>query len=238
MLATRTMLNPVASATLPVSGAALWLDGSVQTSLFTDAGTTGVSSNGDLIYQWNDLSGNNRHSIQATSGSRPTWVAPAFGKNGLGVVAFNGSQWVGLAYAITGNFTLFVVFKNNDTANGSVIIGKSSGSSNYIFVSSISRIEMNGGSTQQANDARTNGTQWDHSTFKYDGANVTSYSGTSSGTSKAVSSGVFTPDRIGYYSTSSFALDGNIAEVIIYPTALNDTDRATVRNYLSSKWAI
>jgi hypothetical protein len=40
--------NPYAS--LPVNGAILWLDASKHSSLFTDAGSTNVKNNGDLVY--------------------------------------------------------------------------------------------------------------------------------------------------------------------------------------------
>jgi len=225
--------NP--NTTLPVTGAALWLDASQQNTLFTDAGTTPVTTSGQSIYQWNDLSGNNRHAIQATSGNRPTWNPPASGQNGLGAVAFNGSQWLGFTNTFT-NFTIFVVYKNTDTTNGSVLVGKSSGTSNYLFASTVSRIEMNGGGTQQANSTRTNGTQWDYSTFKYDGSTVTAYSSGTSGTSNNVGTTSFSPDRIGYYATASYALEGSISEFIVYPTALSDSDRTYVVNYIKSKW--
>lgn len=78
--------------TLPVSGAALWLDGADSSSLFTDAGVTPVKVNGDLVYQWNDKSGNSRHATQTTSGNRPTWTSPASGLNNYGAVNFNGSS--------------------------------------------------------------------------------------------------------------------------------------------------
>jgi hypothetical protein len=42
------------------------------TGLYTDAGSTPATSNGDLIYQWSDDSGNGRHATQPTSGSRMT----------------------------------------------------------------------------------------------------------------------------------------------------------------------
>ena len=84
--------------TLPVSGAALWLAGDDSSTLYTDAGTSAVTKSGDLVYQWTDKSGNSRNAIQATSGNRPTWVAPASARNNLGAVAFNGtSQFLNLA---------------------------------------------------------------------------------------------------------------------------------------------
>ena len=88
--------NPYAS--LPVSGAALWLAGDDSSTLYTDAGTSAVTKSGDLVYQWTDKSGNSRNAIQTTSGNRPTWVAPANARNNLGALAFNGtSQFLNLA---------------------------------------------------------------------------------------------------------------------------------------------
>lgn len=78
---------------LPVSGAALWLDGSRLDSLYTtDTGSTNVTTNAGAIGRWEDLSGNARHATQATLGSRPTWSSQANGRLGLGAVAFNGSS--------------------------------------------------------------------------------------------------------------------------------------------------
>lgn len=119
--------------TLPVSGAALWLDGSRLDSLYTtDTGSTNVSTNAGAIGRWEDLSGNARHGKQATAGSRPTWVSPAFGRLGLGATIANGSSqfftldntssW-GLVYS--GDFTINAVIKA--TSTGGVIIGQSNG---------------------------------------------------------------------------------------------------------------
>jgi len=98
-------------ATLPVSGAALWLAGDDSSTLYTDAGSSAVTKSGDLVYQWSDKSGNGRNATQATSGNRPTWVAPANARNTLGAVGFNGSQWIDLADGTaiafgTGDFTI------------------------------------------------------------------------------------------------------------------------------------
>lgn len=50
-----------------ISGLAHWLDFSDADTLFTDAGSTKVSADGNAIYQANDKSGNNSHSTQTTS---------------------------------------------------------------------------------------------------------------------------------------------------------------------------
>ena len=226
--------------TLPVSGAALWLDGADSSSLFTDAGVTPVKVNGDLVYQWNDKSGNSRHATQTTSGNRPTWVPPASGRNGLGALAFNGSsQWINFTTQSLASCTAFIVYQQNDLTNGSVLIGNglggSSGWPNYLAATSNTAFNVN---NVQANDPRTNGTQWDYSTFKYNGSTgtVTSYSNSSSGTSATGASGSLSIASIGYYSSTQYITDGKIGEIIIYPSALSDSDRTSVVNYIKAKW--
>ena len=46
-------------------------------------------------------------------------------------------------------------------------------------------------------------------------------------TAGALRAGGFTPD-----------LEGDIAEILVFPTALSDTDRTKVETYLNGKWAI
>jgi hypothetical protein len=77
---------------LPVSGAALWLDASQQSSLFTDAGATNVNTDGQAVYQWNDLSGNSRTALQTTLANRPLYRSPASGHNGLSTTSYDGSN--------------------------------------------------------------------------------------------------------------------------------------------------
>lgn len=121
-----TVVNALKSTwkypTLPVSGAALWLDGSRWDTLYTtDTGSTNVTTNGGAIGRWEDLSGNARHAKQATAGSRPTWVSPNNGRIGLGAVAFNGSShWIrsatsNAAFKFSGDFTIEFWMKSSDT---------------------------------------------------------------------------------------------------------------------------
>ena len=113
---------------LPVSGAALWLDGSRLDSLYTtDTGSTNVTTNAGAIGRWQDLSGNARHATQATSGSRPTWSSQANGRLGLGAVAFNGSQTILTGYNQadfgTGDFTIEAWIYTSDATNIKAIAG-------------------------------------------------------------------------------------------------------------------
>ena len=127
-----TVVNALKSTwkypTLPVSGAALWLDGSRwDTLITTDTGSTNVTTNGGAIGRWEDLSGNARHALQATAGSRPTWNSPNNGRIGLGAVAFNGSQTVLTSYNQsnfgTNDFTIEAWINTADASNIKAIAG-------------------------------------------------------------------------------------------------------------------
>ena len=126
--------------TLPVSGAALWLAGDDSSTLYTDAGTSAVTKSGDLVYQWTDKSGNSRNAIQATSGNRPTWVAPANARNNLGALGFNASQWIDLADNTslafgTGDFTVECWIKPTSFSGTSFLLGAGANSFCIYFAS-------------------------------------------------------------------------------------------------------
>ena len=130
--------NPYAS--LPVSGAALWLAGDDSSTLYTDAGTSAVTKSGDLVYQWTDKSGNSRNAIQATSGNRPTWVAPANARNNLGALGFNASQWIDLADSTslafgTSDFTVECWIKPTSFSGNSFLLGAGTNSFCIYFAS-------------------------------------------------------------------------------------------------------
>jgi hypothetical protein len=130
--------NP--NTTLPVSGAALWLAGDDSSTLYTDAGSSAVKKSGDLVYQWSDKSGNGRNATQATSGNRPTWVAPASARNTLGAVGFNGSQWIDLADNTslafgTSDFTVECWIKPTSFSGTSFLLGAATNSFCIYFAS-------------------------------------------------------------------------------------------------------
>lgn len=64
-----------------------WFSSSDITSLFQDsAGTTPVTTNGQSVGKWNDLSGNGNNVIQATAGFRPLYTTTGPG------ITFDGSD--------------------------------------------------------------------------------------------------------------------------------------------------
>lgn len=88
------VIPSVAAVKVPFTPASLsnvlgWYDLSDETSLFTDAGVTPVSADGDRIYQVNDKSGNGKHLVQATLGLRPTLKRGI--QNGRSIGRFDGA---------------------------------------------------------------------------------------------------------------------------------------------------
>ncbi len=74
----------------------VWLDASRISTLFQDsAGTTPVTANNDPVGKMLDLSGNNRHVVQATTAAKPTYKTNIL--NGRSVLGFDGGDWMGNA---------------------------------------------------------------------------------------------------------------------------------------------
>jgi hypothetical protein len=238
--------------TLPVSGAALWLDASQQNTIFSDAGTTPVTTSGQSIYQWNDLSGNNRHAVQATSGNRPTWVPPASGQNGLGVVGFNGAttflsiaDTAGLQFG-TGDFTLFFAGVNSDVSRGSAYANTfiSKGYTNIEFYQYQGLIQGYIGGTSNS-PTTGSGTVSNNSSYvahmirssgsTYVAAN--NVSGTPV-TNTANANGSGTNINIGSRSPFNTTLTylGSMYEILAFNRALSPTEITSVQSYLKTKW--
>lgn len=251
-VANRGRFGVYSHATLPVSGAALWLDASQQSTLFTDAGTTPVTTSGQSIYQWNDLSGNNRHAVQATSGNRPTWVPPASGQNGLGAVGFNGAttflsiaDTAGLQFG-TGDFTLFFAGVNSNVSRGSAYANTfiSKGYTNIEFYQYQGLIQGYIGGTSNS-PTTGSGTVSNNSSYvahmirssgsTYVAAN--NVSGTPV-TNTANANGSGTNINIGSRSPFNTTLTylGSMYEILAFNRALSPTEITSVQSYLKTKW--
>ena len=224
--------------TLPVSGAALWLDASQQDTIFTDAGTTPVTTSGQSIYQWNDLSGNNRHAVQATSGNRPTWVPPASGQNGLGAVRCSTSLETRIVYSSVSSSdkTIFIVHKGvasslTDTrlftVNADYKVSIGSTSTTLSFVRELIAW-TNSGFSKVYNPTLFNLTYTNTPTFSA----VLSKSETSGST--AIQTIASTGGGSGY--PDYLSQSGDYYEVVLFTRTLTTTEISAMNNYLRSKW--
>ena len=219
-----------------ISGCLCWLDFSDADTMFTDAGTTKVSTDGDLVYQINDKSGNSKNAVQTTEAKRYAYKVNI--KNSLSVLSSNdvqgGYSLTGLT-STSGSYTFFFVFDRLSTANwmfdtqtGRFVLATSN-SGNYSW-------NDPGG---WHNIASTT-TGWQSLTYHFtSGGNGVIYkNGSSLGSAAYTTRNI--GGRVGLFSdyTVIGTKSGNHSEIIIYDSALSDTNRQTVETYLNNKWAI
>jgi hypothetical protein len=220
-------LNITAGSSIP-TGAHLWLK--------ADAGV--VSSSGK-VSQWLDQSGNGRNASMATASRQPSFVSGAL--NGKPVLRFNGAQSMYLdTFASPTTFTVFIVGKNsNPSESFSMILGPGGnapnnqmrweGGSRALFVgtgNNLPVITSSIGNTRVFHALST----------RYDGGTMTVYrDGNATSSHSFSTSGPWTLASVGSYY-SSYYMQGDLAEVLIYARALSEAERGSVNSYLRSKY--
>lgn len=225
--ATSTPFSPTS-----ISSLQLWVDSAAARN-FTDAGTTAVTTTGDLIRQRNDRSGNARHLSEATSGSRPSWLSttPA-------AVYSNKSMDLAAPITLTGACTLiawgtisaafaWVPFGNSGTSQGA-----------FIYNNSLVWIITAGGQVTVAFTGttaapalavfnRTSGNAWKFQSTGMAEAAV----GTQSGDVNILSEGTL----LGYASTA----DGNHGGMMIFNDDIKGTTPYTnLLSYISDNYSV
>jgi hypothetical protein len=220
-------LNISGGSSIP-SGAHLWLR--------TDAG---VVLNGSQVSQWLDQSGNGRNASMATASRQPFFVSGAL--NGKPVLRFNGAQSMYLdTFASPTTFTVFVVGKNsNPSESFSMILGPGGNApNNQMRWESGSRALFVGtGNNLPVITSTIGNTRVFHAlSARYDGSTMTVYrDGNATSSHSFSTSGPWTLASVGSYY-SSYYMQGDLAEVLIYARALSEGERASVNSYLRSKY--
>lgn len=238
-------LSPIMAASrrrLPLSlSPAMWLDASDAATLYdATSGGSLVAADGEVA-RWEDKSGNSRHATQATLGSRPLRKTAI--QNGKDVIRFDGtsdSMTHGLTSSITSCSIFAVTKKLSDQTSfrGIISIGSSPSGSTLL-----SRNATSGRwGTYTTADAPANtsaGTSAFNLLCIIDNAASGGefyFNGSSDGT-WAGNSLVQTLKHVGGDASSSQWTHSDIAEILVYPTALSATNRQAVETYLSAKWA-
>jgi len=246
---------PIAPPGGVYSGLQLWLDAAAPETLFS--ATTGgslVAADG-AVARWEDKSGNARHATQATSGSRP--LRKTSQQNGRDVLLFDGSNdLLRVPYNASGSsgVTVFAVckrfaessfyaFSNYDYSTGNgrgLLLG--GGTSNAVFASG--RPDGGAGFKSASSGAAT--TNYVLATARWNGTSLFAYSNGGSESSVSASSATFqSSDSV--ILGAAYAFDPSeiqafynigIGEVIAFNSALSNTDRSLVEQYLINKWGI
>lgn len=210
-------------------------------------------ANNDPVGTWTDSSGNSRNLTQATSAKRPTYKTAI--QNGKPVVRFDGTDDVMRAAgfvplnangtALTG----FIVMAAANTTQGHPLSTRS-GSDGFIVRTNSTAsthwgyFAIGGGS---ATDAVTQ-TTWHVLEFVCVLTTLGSAGSMRSGhdgimnavvnTAPVITASAQTGVDVGAQNEGAGNhLAGDIGEILLYPTALSDADRANVESHLRTKWA-
>jgi hypothetical protein len=223
-------------------GLSLWLDAADSTTLFQDtAGTSPVTSNGQTLRRWNDKSGRGCNATQA--GNAPTW-------NSAGYTTFTRTSTQTLRLpdgtlpysAVNTEYSMFAVVR--PTVASAILTILCSGSAgtnlfnglqiNFARLSNLWYANDVGGGSVPLNVFSIASAIYTGSSRAVflTGSNITTTNST--GWAGTISNNV-----IGLESaTNNHPFGGDIAELIVYPTALSTAERQVVEGYLARKWGI
>lgn len=219
-----------------ISGLGFWFDMSDADTMFTDNGSTKVSTDSDKIYRINDKSGNNYYLPQSTESKRPLYKTNI--KNGLSTASTIGvtsGEWRGDTFnPYSTGYSLFGVCYYTTTAQSIIAsVGNVRNGAQNTFVYNYGGIQIKSAAGTVAPNT------WFILSYDLDtSANVTQYrNGTSVKTGDTGNVGNSTACNIFSSGTANY-LVGYIAEVVCYSGILSSSDRASVETYLNNKWAI
>ena len=212
------------------SGLGLWLRADL-----------GVVTSGSNVSQWNDLSGNGNNAIQATGGYQPVYVASQL--NGQPVLRFNAGNTTYLRIPNhttlnSGSMTIYAVAKRTTTPSYAMVVQKMNGGDNQYglgFESGSPRYITGGNYVLGTLASGTFGVM-----EAYSGSSTIRLyiNGTLAQSTSASSISISTdPVDIGGRGTT-YGLTGDIAEVLIFNRALDDTERKAVQNYFYFRYGL
>lgn len=239
-----------------IAGLQLWLDAT--TGLFdATSGGSAVTTDGSSVARWEDQSGNSYHFDQATSNNRP--VLKTSIQNSKNVIRFDGLNDLMLgsnSLKFKPPVSMFCVVSKRGGSdyqgiytagvlaivNGYGILISNTGDNSGAFTSQY-RI----GNTNISTNYYT-ATLPSTNTFFIGSATIDSSTNKvffNDSTEDSISHTVdTTPNQNVYigardnFGSPLFYFNGDMAEVLVYNTALSTTNRESVRDYLDTKWNV
>ena len=218
--------------------------------LHLDADAITGKSDTDSLDQWNDISGEGNHAETWSGVSNPVYRTDQM--NGKPVVRYSGSEGLLVPHdtslALSPEFTIFAVADLTATTSGvdniRTILSKelSFSDRNYWLVQWdgdwVGRISESGTARQVESDE---GAVTDPALISYraDGSNLNLFVDGEAqvlGDSYSSIDTQSAPVGIGRQADDARSWHGDIAEILIYNTALSDEDRESVEQYLGEKW--
>ena len=222
-----------------LTGLQLWLDANDASTLFQDAAKTTAAGDGDVVGAWADKSGQGNDATQATTAQKPTLQDGII--NGRSIVRGDATDDVmEISVGPLTNVAIFVVAKRRVTNSlGYVLSNGGTSSFRLVFPTTLNSIinsynsvgsQVTGGFVELNTNLYI---------AKYDGVNNILVVNNGTPDSNAVAALAHTWTNIfARNDTGTSTVDSDIAEMLIYNTALSDEDIALVETYLSAKWGI
>jgi hypothetical protein len=224
----------------------LWLDASDASTLYdATSGGSLVASDG-TVARWEDKSGNDRHYTQATAGSRPTRKTSI--QNGNDVIRFsNHFLFRSGGFVTLNSVAVFVVSKTDDdtvTTFQFAMRNSGVGTSKRLYFAGTSTETLTAIGDTTTTVAFTKTLNWHMRSFRHGSNSHEAWLNGTAGTPQTQTS-TAVPERTSVGGLIAGVSDtivnphiGDIAEIIICPTAIVDADRQKVEGYLAWKWGL
>lgn len=237
-----------------VSDLKLWLDST--TGLF-DATSSGsaVTTDGSAVARWEDQSGGGNHATQSTSNNRP--VLKTAIQNGKNVLRFDGSNDTMQisSIALQAYITVFVVSSTTRTGTNLKFWmehGAGIGSNAGFFFNGTNAgawaVNRGGGYDDgpSTDNADWIGSGWALAMFSYSGSGVISKNNaftsgkrlTTGNQGQRNDSSTTAALNIGSRNQTTFPINGDIAEILIYNRNISFKETSDVMAYLNNKWSL
>ncbi|MBL8010943.1 MAG: hypothetical protein JNJ64_10070, partial [Flavobacteriales bacterium] len=232
----------------------LWL--SADRGVYNNAGTT-LASNGDNVRQWNDRSGNGRHAGETVLANRPNLVTAVL--NGLPVVRYtaaNNDRLVSTGLTTGNQASAWVVTRYTSlpstnpgllqgAATGNALAGSAALKNLGMWVSSSNTrpwgrgIRSDGTLLEISQTTNTSAGTFYIINNNYGASLIQQFINNNAAGSVATDGTLrsWTDMCVGMQAGSE-GWNGDIAEVIVFNTALNATQRLVVANYLAAKYGL
>ena len=231
-----------------IAGLQLWLDAADASTLYDDTAGGSLVAEDGLVARWEDKSGNARHATQSNSDNRPQRKTNQ--QNGLDALLFDGTndRFVLPSISIPNSHSAFTVYRRASAGMQSFGIASTAAvalppfpsvwsTDNILYQISNAEFTTHGTANTSTgyfviSTIRNGTTSIDLRRNAANVATITTGAGVTnaaSGSWNAIASR--DPGHLNRHS-------GNLCEIIVYDSALSDTDRNAVESYLMSKWAI
>ncbi|HEX2674365.1 MAG TPA: LamG-like jellyroll fold domain-containing protein [Polyangiaceae bacterium] len=222
--------DPNVGNELPASGSLLWLRADL-----------GVTQSAGQVTAWLDQSGHGLDGIMDVPSREPALVPS--GWNGLPLIRFGGAQSLYLRETIAPtSFTVFVAGRNRNLSDAhGIFLGPGGDTANnqlrWENGSSVLIVGLGNGLPETVfafGDTRT----FHVLAARYDGSNLTvSRNGTQVGSAHFMTTGPWQIRQVGGWFSSDFMV-GDLAEILVYESALSETDTELTNSYLLRKYGI